>query len=109
MAAEHRSLEDATFMAEGYWAESSEEVALEAVRRLRVSLQELAPTEGQPRAVSMTVVPSDAAAYWLVEAPSREILDQACLRAGLSVERIVEAIEVRPLPRRPRQGRSAPA
>lgn len=109
MDAEQRSFAGGTYMAEGYWAESSLEVALEAVRRLGASLDELVPHGGEPRAVSMTVVPADAAAYWIVDAPSPELLAQACLRAGLAIERIVEAIEVHPLANRPKQRRSVPA
>jgi hypothetical protein len=85
-----------TFMVEGYWAESSLDMALESVRRLGVSLEELAPDRIRIRSVSMTLVPADEAAYWIVDAPSPELLAQACARAGLLIERIVEAIELRP-------------
>jgi hypothetical protein len=85
----------ATFLVERYWPGVTVEAFEDAQRRLGVSVEALRREGIDIRTVTATLVPGDEAAYWVVDAPSAEVIALACQRAGMTVERIVGALELR--------------
>ena len=86
----------ATFLVERYWPGVTVELFIDAVRRVDEAVARLR-RDGTPiRTVASTLVPDDEAAYWIVDAASAEQVELAYRQAGIPVERIVAALEVRP-------------
>jgi hypothetical protein len=86
----------ATFLVERYWPGVTLEAFTEAAGRLSDSVDRLRREGAAIRTVAATLVPSDEAAYWIVDAPSIDLVGKACQGAGMGAERIVPAIELRP-------------
>jgi methylaspartate ammonia-lyase len=84
-----------TFLVERYWPGVTLEAFTSAAERLGDSVDQLRREGTAIRAVASTLVPSDEAAYWIVDATSIDLVQIACQRAGMRVERIVPAIELR--------------
>jgi hypothetical protein len=84
-----------TFLVERYWPGVTLETFTEAAGRLADSVDRLRREGAAIRTVAATLVPSDEAAYWIVDAPSIDLVETACEWAGVGVERIVPAIELR--------------
>lgn len=84
-----------TFLVEGYWPGSGAETFSDATRRLGESVATLRRDGFHVQPVAATLVPSEDAAYWIVDGPSAEIVALAYARAGVAVDRIVGAIELR--------------
>jgi hypothetical protein len=98
MHARRRSPANAvTFLVEGYWPEATLESFAGATARLDASLDGLrSHSHGSVlRTVAATLVPADEAAYWVVRAPSADLVATACAMAGVRVERIIEALQLR--------------
>jgi hypothetical protein len=89
-----------TFLVEGYTPDVSVESFAEAFRRLDASLQAMRGEGFVIEAVTATLVPSDEAAYWILDASSADVVKLACARAGMRVERITDALEIRRAARR---------
>lgn len=104
----HVTPDTTTFLVEGYWPNARMEAFSEAARRLTESVEGLRREGFAIRTVAATLVPGDEAAYWIVDGPSAEVVALACSRAGVEVDRIVRAIELRaqPAPRRERRERT---
>lgn len=85
-----------TFLVEGYWSEATVESLTVASERLDESLNDLRAEGFAIRAVAAMLVPSDEAAYWIVDGPSADVVARAYARAGVAVERIVAALDLRP-------------
>jgi hypothetical protein len=85
----------ATFLVERYWPGVTLEAFTAAAGRLRDSVDRLRREGAAIRTVAATLVPSDEAAYWIVDATSIDLIETAWERAGMGVERIVPAIELR--------------
>jgi hypothetical protein len=64
--------------------------------RARAAAEELAREGAQIRHVRSTVVPDDEMCLLVYEAPNRELALEATRRAGVTSERILEAIEAAP-------------
>jgi hypothetical protein len=71
------------------------EAFTEAAGRLADSVDRLRREGAAIRTVAATLVTSDEAAYWIVDAPSIDLVEVACEQAGVGAERIVPAIELR--------------
>jgi hypothetical protein len=84
-----------TFVVEGYWPAGRSESFGDATRRLDESLGAAAGERVVTRIVAATLVRGDEAAYWVVDAPTAEVVALACAAAELQVERIVGALELR--------------
>lgn len=84
-----------TFVVEGFLPDATAMSLNRATTLLERHLASLGPEDGSARAVAATLVPSDESAYWVVVAPSAKVVALACAAAGLQVERIVAALEVR--------------
>ena len=85
----------ATFLVERYWPGVTLEAFTAATERLRDSVDRLRREGAAIRTVAATLVPSDEAAYWIVDATSIDLIETAWQGAGMGVERIVPAIELR--------------
>jgi hypothetical protein len=85
-----------TFLVERYWPGVTVEAFADAVLRLEEAVAALRRDGTAIRTVGSTLVSEDEAAYWVVDAPSREAVALAWARAGVPAERIVRAIDVRP-------------
>jgi hypothetical protein len=85
----------ATFLVERYWPGVTVESFANAVVRLEGSIASLRREGVAIRTVTATLVPTDEAAYWVVDGPSAETVEMAFTRSGLQVERIVPAVELR--------------
>jgi hypothetical protein len=95
MDSRRQQTELTTFLVEGYWPGAGAETFSDATRRLGDSVAELRRDGFHVQPVSATLVPSEDAAYWIVDGPSAEIVALAYARAGVAVDRIVGAIELR--------------
>jgi hypothetical protein len=84
-----------TFLVEGYTPDVSVESFAEAFKRLDASLHVMRGEGFVIEAVAATLVPSDEAAYWIVDASTADVVELACARAGMRVERITHALEIR--------------
>ena len=85
-----------TFLVERYWPGVTLATFTEAAGRLADSVDRLRREGAAIRTVAATLVTSDEAAYWIVDAPSIDLVEVACEQAGVGAERIVPAIELRP-------------
>jgi hypothetical protein len=81
---------------EGYWPEATVEAFTIAAERLDKSLDDLRAEGFAIRAVAAMLVPGDEAAYWVVDGPTADVVARACERAGMAVDRIVAALDLRP-------------
>lgn len=86
----------ATFLVERYWPGVTVETFAEITRLVDVSVERLREDGAAIRTVASTLVLADEAAYWVVDASSVDVVTLAFARAGVPVERIVEAVDVRP-------------
>lgn len=84
-----------TFLLERYWPGVTLEAFTAAAQRLGDSVDRLLHEGADIRTVAATLVLSDEAAYWIVDATSIDLVEIACQRAGMGVERIVPAIDLR--------------
>ena len=85
----------ATFLVEGYWPGATVEAFSIAAERLDESLDDLRREGFAIQAVAAMLVPSDEAAYWIVDGPTADVVALAYARAGMPVERIVGALDLR--------------
>lgn len=88
-----------TFLVERYWPGVTFEAFSDAARRVLEAVEELRGEGAPVRAASTTLVPGDEAVYWIVDAPSADLVEVAYQRAGVPVERIVAALDLRPVAR----------
>ena len=93
LRADPRAVE--TFLVEGYWPDARLELFADVTARLDATFDGLRRDGFVLRTVAATLVPQDEAAYWLVRAPSADLVATACALAGVPVERIIEAFELR--------------
>ena len=84
-----------TFLVEGYWPDTGTEAFQAGAARLDERLARMRSAGVAIGTVAATLVPGDQAAYWLISGPSVDVVANACAQAGLRVERIVDAVEVR--------------
>lgn len=85
----------ATFLVEGFWPDATVDAFTAATDRLDESVDHLRQEGIVIRTVAAMLVPSDEAAYWIVDGPSADVVALVYRRAGMSVERIVSALEFR--------------
>jgi hypothetical protein len=96
MPSQRRSSSDQlTFLVEGYWPDSGTDAFRAAASRLDERFEALGAEGVVMRTVAATLVPKDRAAYWLIAGPSAAVVAKACDAAGLVVERVVDAVELR--------------
>ena len=86
-----------TFLVERYWPGVTLATFTEAAGRLADSVDRLRREGAAIQTVAATLVPSDEAAYWIVDASSIDLVEKACQGAGMGAERIVPAIDLRPV------------
>jgi hypothetical protein len=84
-----------TYLVEGYWPERGIDTFAAAVARLRESVAGLQREGFAIQAITATLIPGDDSALWIVDGPSADVVALAYERAGLRVERIVRAVELR--------------
>ena len=94
-AVRQRATTVATFVVERYWPGVTTESFTEADRRVHDATRAPRDDEAAIRIVASTLVPEDEAVYWVVDAPSADIVRAAWARAEVPVERIVQALDVR--------------
>lgn len=96
MDAAHLTETVATFLVERYWPGVTVEAFTDAARRIDEEVERLHREGAAIRTAASTLVLADEAAYWVIDAASRDMVELAFAHAGVPVERIVEAVEVRP-------------
>ena len=84
-----------TFVVEGFLPAATAASLREVTVRLERGLSGLGRPDPAARAIAATLIPADDAAYWVVVAASANAVSDACAAAGLQVERIVDALEIR--------------
>jgi hypothetical protein len=91
---EHDGAEQvSTFLVEHYWPGVTADGFGNAVERVRASTTQLAEEGERIRFLHSTLVPEDEAAFCVFEAGAGSVVDQAYRRAGVSYERMVDAVE----------------
>lgn len=86
----------ATFLVERYWPGVTVDTFTEATRRVDESVERLRADGAAIRTIASTLVLADEAAYWVVDATSLDLVILAFTSVGIPVERVVEAVDVRP-------------
>ena len=84
-----------SFLVEGFWPSAGGDTFRKATARLDARLEALRREGTGFRLVAATLVPGDEAAYWIVDAPSMEVVATALTEAGIRADRIVGALELR--------------
>ena len=82
-----------SYLVEVYVPRSRARDADADARRVRAAIAELSARGTPIRHVRATFLPDDETCFHLVEAASREVVDEACRSAGLGHVRIVAAVE----------------
>lgn len=85
----------ATFLVERYWPGVTVEAFVDAVSRLQDCVDSLSRDGAAVRTVASTLVPADEAVYWIVDGPSADVVAIAFARAEITLDRTVEALELR--------------
>jgi hypothetical protein len=83
-----------TFLVEHYWPGVTPEEFRSAAERVRVSAEELSLADRRIAFLHSTLVPGDEAAFCVFQAGSMETVVEAYTRAGVTFERILDALEV---------------
>ncbi len=83
-----------TFLVEHYWPGVVTGTEFEAVaERLRLSADGLAREGRRVRYLHSTLVPVDGVAFCVLAAESQALVEEAYVCAGLTFERVLEAVE----------------
>lgn len=82
-----------TYLVEHYWPGVTPAAFAAAAERVRASAERLAAEGRDVRYLHSTLVPEDEAAFCVLSAASRELVEEAYGRAAVPYERIVEAVE----------------
>ncbi len=80
------------FLGESYPVGVGRKTLSAAARRARVVAAEMRAEGSEVRFVKSTFVPTEEALICLVDAPSAEVVTELGRRAGLPIERVVEAV-----------------
>jgi hypothetical protein len=83
-----------TFLVEHYRPAITIEEFRETASRMRRVADEMASSEPSIRFLHSTLVPEDETAFCVFRASSRTVVEEAYRRAGVSFERIVDALEL---------------
>jgi hypothetical protein len=84
-----------SYLVEGYLPRSRAAELVEAVARVREAAEGLSAEGVAVRHVRSSFLPDDELFLHLLEAPSAEAAGEATKRAGIALDRIVEAVSVR--------------
>lgn len=84
----------AIFMVEHYWPGVTAATFQPAVEQVRAAAAELAAAGAEIRFLHSTLVLGDEAAFCVFEAGSQVDVEQAYARAGVSFQRLQEALEI---------------
>ena len=82
-----------SYIVEVYVTRAGVRDANASARRIQQAVAVLVESGTQIRHVRTTFLPDDETCFHLVEAPSSDVVDEACRRAGLGHVRIVVALE----------------
>jgi len=80
------------FLGEGYPVGIGRKALTAAARRARVVAAEMRAEGSQVRFVKSTFLPAEDALICLFDAPSADVVKELGRRAGLPIERVVEAV-----------------
>jgi hypothetical protein len=83
-----------TYLVEHYWPGISAEIFRSAAERVRATAESMARDGTSIRFRHSTLVPTDEAAFCVLDADSAELIEQLYARAGVRFERIVAAVEI---------------
>lgn len=82
-----------TYLVEHYWPSVTADEFASAADRVRASANQLMSAGRPVRYLHATLVPEDAAAFCVLSAASRDLVEQVYAQAQVTFERIVDAVE----------------
>jgi hypothetical protein len=82
-----------TYLVEHYWPGITEPEFRRSAELVSASAERLAESGEPILFLHSTLVPEDEAAFCVLEAASAELVDRAYQAAGITYERLVEAVE----------------
>lgn len=82
-----------TYLVEHYWPGITEPEFRRSAERVSASAARLAESGEPIRFLHSTLVPEDEAAFCVIAAASAELVERAYEAAGITYERLVEAVE----------------
>ena len=82
-----------TSLVEHYWPGVTEAAFAEAAERVRARTEDLAGDGFRIRFLHSTLVPGDGAAFCVLAAESRGLVEKVYAGAGVRFERILDAVE----------------
>jgi hypothetical protein len=83
-----------TFLVEHYWPGVTEEAFRSAAERVNACARALTGERSEILFLHSTLVPEDEAAFCVFEATSPDLVVEAYGRAGVTFERILDALEM---------------
>ena len=83
-----------TFLVEHYWPGVTADAFRRAAERVRASTEAMAADGTEIRFLHSTLVPDDEAGFCVFAAPSHWLVAEAYRRAGVSYERILDALDM---------------
>jgi hypothetical protein len=84
-----------TFLVEHYWPGVTHAAFAAAAESVRASAEELGREGRSVRYLHSTLVPDDESAFCVFEAESEAAVEEAYARAGVSYERLRDALQIR--------------
>jgi hypothetical protein len=81
-----------TYIAECFWPDARQELVDQAAERVRRSAAELTSDEKPVDYAGSLFVPGDDVVFYLFESVSADAVREACERAGIPFERVVESV-----------------
>jgi hypothetical protein len=97
---------ETTYMAECFWPDVREAAVQQAAERIRLSAAELRSAGTVVELTGTILVPGDEVVFYLFTG-SAEAVREACERAQIAFERIVESVRSNPQPIEMQQGGAA--
>jgi hypothetical protein len=82
-----------TFVVEQYWPGITTADFAQAVDRVRASAEAIADAGRFVHCLHSTLVPEDEAAFCVIAAESKDLVEEVYSRAGVPYERILAAVE----------------
>jgi hypothetical protein len=84
---------DCTYLVECYWPDVTQAALIDGAARAAVAAQELQAAGHRVEFLGGLLIPGDEVSFWRFASESQAGVEEVTLRAGLTVNRVMECIE----------------
>jgi hypothetical protein len=88
-----------TYLVECYWPDVTEAALIDGAARAEAAAHELRAAGRPVEFLGSLLIPGDEVSFWRFGSESQAGVEEASLRAGLAVNRIMECIELIAMPK----------